>query len=144
MDDFVILLKTKNDCIQCKKIIEDFLDKKLHLSLNDKSRYYPYKMGVDFCGYRIFCTHRLLRLLSKKKIKRNVKKWNRKFCQKNINLKHTMACLNSWKGHASHCNSYKLQNQIINKCDFLFATSKHLNNAEQNLIEAIENTSQNI
>ncbi len=40
---------------------EKFLKKNLELELNEKSRYYPNKMGVNFCGYRIWPTHRLLR-----------------------------------------------------------------------------------
>ena len=35
-----------------------------------KSRYYPSNMGVNFCGYRIYETHKLLRERSKKKIKK--------------------------------------------------------------------------
>ena len=62
MDDFILLLPTKKDCIEIKQKLEIFLHDRLQLSLNDKSRYYPYKMGVNFCGYRIFTTHRLLRL----------------------------------------------------------------------------------
>ena len=79
MDDFVLLLKTKKDCIRVKQQIELFLKEHLHLELNNKSRFYPYKMGVNFCGYRIFTTHKLLRTNSKKKIYRNVKKWNKQF-----------------------------------------------------------------
>ena len=120
MDDFILLLPTKKDCIEIKQKLEIFLHDRLQLSLNDKSRYYPYKMGVNFCGYRIFTTHRLLRLSSKKKIKRNVKKWNYLYHSKRLNFKSTLCSLNSWKGHASHCNTYKLQEKIYNSCDFLY------------------------
>lgn len=78
-----LILKTKNECIELKKQIEVFLKNHLHLELNNKSRFYPYKMGVNFCGYRIFTTHKLLRTNSKKKIKRNVQIWN-----KNIVTRH--------------------------------------------------------
>ena len=73
MDDFVIILETKKECILVKKLVEKFLKEHLELELNNKSRYYPYKMGVNFCGYRIFTTHRLLRISSKKKVQKNVK-----------------------------------------------------------------------
>lgn len=96
MDDFVLLLKTKHDCIEIKKEIENFLDKNLKLELNAKSRYYPYKMGVNFCGYRIFTTHRLLRLSSKKKIKKNIKKWNKQYSNKNLNTTYAIQSINSW------------------------------------------------
>lgn len=119
MDDFIILLRNKQDCIKYKKIIEDFLATTLHLRLNDKSRYYPNKMGVNFCGYRIFTTHRLLRTSSKKKIKKNVKKWNALYHSGKLDFKKTIMSINSWLGHSSHCNSYNLQKKILNKCDFL-------------------------
>lgn len=140
MDDFILLLPTKNECIIIKQKIEKFLSKNLKLELNDKSRYYPLKMGVNFCGYRIFTTHRLLRLDSKKKIKKKVKIWNKKYTKNSLNLNHTMQCLNSWIGHCSHCNSYKLQQKILNKCDFLY-TNKTIENMENNLILLVNENS---
>lgn len=138
MDDFIILLKTKNECIELKKQIELFLDNNLKLELNAKSRYYPYKMGVNFCGYRIFTTHRLLRTSSKKKIKANVRKWNHQYHHNSLNSKQTFQSLNSWFGHASHSNSYKLKQKIINKCEFLI-TNNTYNEIESNLIKDIQN-----
>ena len=120
MDDFVLLLKNKQQCIDTKKIIEDFLAKNLRLELNDKSRYYPYKMGVNFCGYRIFTTHRLLRTSSKKKIKKNIKNWNYRYNKNCLDLNHAMQSLNSWLGHASHCNSYMLSQKMVNNCAFIY------------------------
>ena len=133
MDDFIILLKTKEECINVKKQIENFLQKNLKLELNAKSRYYPYKMGVNFCGYRIFTTHRLLRTSSKKKIKKNVKKWNNLYKDKKLNITNTMQSLNSWLGHSSHCSSHKLQEKIINNCYFLVNNNFYAKQ-EQNLI----------
>ena len=31
-----------------------------------------------------------------------------------------MQSVNSWLGHSSHCNSYKLKTKILNSCDFLY------------------------
>lgn len=137
MDDFVLLLKTKQECIALKKNIEDFLWKNLRLELNDKSRYYPCKMGVNFCGYRIFSTHRLLRVSSKKKIKRKVKIWNKKYRLNILNFDHTIQCLNSWIGHSSHCNSYKLQQKVLKSCEFL-VTNNTFEKIENELINMIE------
>lgn len=137
MDDFIILAKTKNECILLKQQIENFLATKLHLSLNDKSRIYPYKMGVNFCGYRIFTTHKLLRTNSKKKIKRQVKHWNKLYHKNNLNIHNTMQSINSWLGHSKHCNSYNLQKKILNSCDFLL-TDKTYEKTENDLINLIE------
>ncbi len=138
MDDFVFILKSKQDCIRIKKIVEKFLMENLKLELNSKSRYYPYKMGVNFCGYRIFTTHRLLRTSSKKKIKKNVKIWNKQYEKNSLDFEHTLQSLNSWLGHSSHCNSYKLQQKILNNCNFLF-TPKSNKQIEDNFIYDIEN-----
>ena len=137
MDDFILLAKSKAECIYLKKQIEIFLHEKLHLSLNDKSKYYPYAMGVNFCGYRIFTTHRLLRLNSKKKIKKNVKKWNRLFEKGNLDVHSATLSINSWLGHSSHCNSYNLQKKILNSCNFLYNDS-FFTTTEENLISLIE------
>lgn len=67
MDDFVLLLKTKEECIILMNKIRYFLKEKLHLELNHKSKYYPNKMGINFCGYRIYETHILVRTIVRKK-----------------------------------------------------------------------------
>lgn len=138
MDDFIIILKTKKECIDIKKKIEIFLKRHLHLELNSKSRYYPYKMGVNFCGYRIFTTHRLLRLSSKKKIKKNVKKWNLQFHNNNLDINYAIQSINSWLGHSSHCNSFRLQQKILKSCDFLLSPYSY-EKIENNIIDDILN-----
>lgn len=142
MDDFILLLPTKKECIIAKNRIKKFLHENLKLSLNNKSRYYPYKMGVNFCGYRIFTTHRLLRLNSKKKIKANVKHWNKLFSKNELDINYTLQSLASWMGHSSHCNSFKLQKKILNSCDFLLS-DKFYNSREKELIGYIENSNKN-
>ena len=49
-----------------------------------------------------------------------------------------MQRLNSWLGHSSHCNSYKLQQKVLNKCEFLH-TNQVQQNAEKELIDLLEN-----
>lgn len=137
MDDFVILAKTKEECIYIKSQIESFLKNNLELELNDKSKYYPYSMGVNYCGYRIFTTHKLLRNSSKKKIKKNIKKWNKLYSNKTLDIPKAMQSLNSWLGHSGHCNSYKLQNKVIESCNFLL-TNKTYQDIEKHLISCIE------
>lgn len=140
MDDFILLLETKHDCIKIKKNIEDFLWNNLHLELNSKSRYYPSSMGVNFCGYRIFPTHRLLRRSSKSKIKRKIKKWNKQFHNNTMQYSLVLQSLNSWIAHSSHCNSYKLQKKILNSCDFLI-NDHFYENVEKSLISEHRDTS---
>lgn len=139
MDDFLILSKTKEECIKLKRDIELFLKNNLELELNNKSRYYPYKMGVNFCGYRIFLTHRLLRTPNKKKIKKQVKKWNKLYSQNKLDMSTAIASMNSWLAHSSHCNSYKLQQKIIKNTDFIFSDNTY-ENIEKELIKKATST----
>lgn len=120
MDDFILLAKTKEECKVLKEKVELFCSQRLKLELNHKSRYYPYKFGLNFCGYRIWTTHRLLRTNSKTKIKRCVKTWNKLWMLKKINFNSVTQSLNSWMSHASHSNSYKLKQSILKKCDFIY------------------------
>lgn len=73
MDDFIFLLKTKEEAKIIFDKISVFLKDSLKLELNSKSSYFKNKKGINFCGYRIFETHILLRNRFKKKTVRNVK-----------------------------------------------------------------------
>lgn len=140
MDDFILLLDTKEDCKIIKKKIEDFLSSVLKLELNSKSKYFPNKMGINFCGYRTFCTHRLLRTSSKVKTKNQVKKWNKQFENGTLSIYQALQSLTSWIAHSSHCNSYRLQKKILNKCNFLLNDTFY-EEMEKNLLnDIIKNT----
>lgn len=115
MDDFILLLNSKEEAIRYKQIIADYLREHLELDLNEKSRYYPNKMGVDFCGYRIFETHRLLRTRSKTKIKKLIRSWNKKDKEGTLDVHNVLLRWNSWRGHARHANTYKMRMKYLNK-----------------------------
>lgn len=108
MDDFILLVQTKEEARILKRKISQFLTNQLHLSLNSKSKYYPSESGVDFCGYRIYETHRLLRKRSKQKIRNIVRKANRDFENGVLHYQKVRACYNSWKAHACHANTFHL------------------------------------
>ena len=61
MDDMVLMVKSREECKIVMDKIRIFRNSKLHLELNEKSRYYPSSLGVNFCGYRIYETHMLVR-----------------------------------------------------------------------------------
>ena len=115
MDDFVLLLNNK---IIAKKVLEKisiFLKERLKLELNAKTAYFKAKQGVNFCGFRIWKTHRLLREQSKKKMRRKLKNFEKLYKEGRIELSYITACINSWKGHAKHCNSYNLVNKLLDE-----------------------------
>lgn len=115
MDDMVILLKDKNECVNILKKVKTFLEHELKLELNAKSRYYPSKLGVNFCGYVIYETHRLLRKRSKLEINKKIKTWDKMNKNGILNRKKMEASLNSWLSHAKHANSYLFRKQVLVK-----------------------------
>ncbi len=106
MDDFIILLKTKEECKKIKDKIEHYLNNELKLELNIKSRYYPSKMGINFCGYIIYETHKLIRKRSKNKVKRSIKVWNKLYSLNKLDKFKIILSWNSFIGYFKHANSH--------------------------------------
>lgn len=113
MDDFVILHNDKSYLHQLKKDLEGFLSDHLALSLNHKTSVFPIRQGVDFLGYRIWPTHRLLRKSSIKRMKRRLKKFTRDYRDGKIQISQIRPVLASWIGHASHADSYGVRKKIL-------------------------------
>ena len=97
--------------------IKMFLNKELKLELNNKSRYYPSKMGVNFCGYRIYDGYRLIRNSSKRKIKKRIKKWKKDKNMGCLDRKKMMLSFNSWSSHIRHANSYHIYQKIYREIE---------------------------
>ena len=115
MDDFIILIDSKKTAKELKSKIESFLKNKLNLSLNNKSKYYPSDLGVNFCEYIIYETHKLLRKRSKKNIKKRIKLWNYLSQVNKLNEHKMILEWNSFIGHAKHSNSYNFIRSLDNK-----------------------------
>lgn len=112
MDDMVLLFKSKEECVLVMDKIRSFLRDKLKLELNDKSRYYPSSLGVNFCGYRIYETHRLVRNSSKKMIRKKVKLWKKLYRDGKLDTLKMKLSFNSWLNHVGHANSYNLRKRV--------------------------------
>lgn len=119
MDDFVLLVRNKTSAKTIYNNIEKFLHNKLKLSLNSKSRYYPCAFGANFCGYRIWNTHRLIRNRSKKIIKKKIIMWNDFYSDGKLTRKNYLLSFNSWLGHIKHANSHNLKISMIRRMKFI-------------------------
>lgn len=124
MDDFVLLLKDKYEAKLILNKINIFVAS-LKLELNNKTRYYPSNLGIDFCGYVIYENYIKVRKRCIKKIKRKVKKWNELYKKNKLNYKKYLLSFNSFKGHIKHSNSYNLCNKIYNS--ILFVNNEDIN-----------------
>jgi len=115
MDDFVILYESKQELHQIKGQINLFLNS-MKLTLHPKkATIFPLSIGIDFLGYRIFNSHRLVR---KSTVKRFLKKCKKKFKGYNsgaIDYDKLMESFNSWDAYMSHADSYALKNDLYQR-----------------------------
>ena len=72
-----IIIESKEKTKELLEKIKGLLDKNLKLELNSKTAYFKQNQGINYCGFRIWKTHRLLREQSKKKMKRKLKNFQK-------------------------------------------------------------------
>jgi len=117
MDDFVIIHHDKTQLHQWRRDIELFLHQQLRLKTNSKTQVFPVakKNGraLDFLGYRIYSTHRLLRKSTVKRIKTKLKKYRKQYAIGEIQFSEINQSIQSWLGHASHADAHHLKQALF-------------------------------
>ncbi len=119
MDDFILLVRSKKEARALLNEIALFLKEHLNLELNSKSKYFPNRQGIDFCGYRIYETHILLRKRFKKKFKKSISLWQKLKRENRLYYQKFLMSYNSYIGHASHCNSHNFIEKMKERVDEL-------------------------
>lgn len=101
-DDFVIMSQSKEELKHTLVQIGYFLEDNLRLKLHpDKIFIKTLVSGVDFLGWVHFPNYRVLRMVTKRRMMRNLKSKPKK------------ATIQSYLGMLSHGNTFKIQNKII-------------------------------
>lgn len=112
MDDFYLIVETKEYAKFCLQSINDFIDT-LNLKLNGKTQIIPFKNGIKFCGFHTYVTKngKVIRKLTNEK-KRSAKKKYKKMAKlvidNKIELEDFIKSYSSWRNHISHGNCIKL------------------------------------
>lgn len=119
MDDIIMILPTKEQAQECLKKATRFLNERLNLETNSKTKVFPLEQGVNAYGFKIWTTHRLVRDHSKRAMKRRIKAMDRKLKAGMIGMKEVQQAVNSWLGHARHSNSYNLAKKIFRKYPYI-------------------------
>lgn len=88
---------------------------KLH---QDKCQVYPVDKGVEFVGYRIFPTHRLLKRASAKRGRRRLAWRARQYRDGEITQAQLRQCVMSWLGHAKQADTWGWRRKVL--CDLVF------------------------
>ena len=112
MDDFIVLSDSKTHLWRIRAKIEEYLTDKLSLTVNRKTAIFPAMRGIDFLGYRIWTTHRLLRKSSVKRVKKRLKLFRWQASQGKMDREHVRASLDSWYGYTKHADSCGLRQAI--------------------------------
>ena len=118
VDDFVAFSDSKNDLQEVRLQMTDYLHS-LRLKLHErKCRVYQVKEGVCFLGYRVFPTHRLLKKDNVLRMRRKLKKLSLLYRNRQVSLTEINQSVQSWIGHASHADTYKLRSRLFESVVF--------------------------
>ncbi len=113
MDDMVILSGDKQQLHEYRHKIEAFLNEKLKLDLNNKTVIRPLTLGIDFCGYRIWDSHIMLRKPTALKMRRRLRKLQKDYAAGAVDWPEVKMSLASYNGMLKHCDSYRLTLKIF-------------------------------
>ena len=118
MDDFVVLHHDKAHLQRVRSVIEAFLEHRLHLRTNQKTQVFPVSAlagrALDFLGYRIWPTHRRLRVGSIARIKRTMTQLRGWFARGMVSLGRVRQSVASWLAHAQAADTHGLRTWLLN------------------------------
>ena len=124
-DDGIILSGSKPELWNLLSEIRDYVETRLQLKLNAKTRIYPVdKVGIDFLGYKTYRTHILLRKRTVNKFKHKIEEIKTNHTE--MKNHHIVSSVMSYVGWMQHGNCYNLLckyilrdkqvNEIMNYC----------------------------
>ncbi len=122
MDDFVIVHHDKAHLHQARREIEDFLWAELGLRTNSKTQVFAVGDGgraLDFLGYRIWPTHRLLRKDSVNRMRRRMRRMQTLYHRGLMTWDEIDAVIMSWIGHARHADTWNLRTKVLGGAAFI-------------------------
>ncbi|OQX20830.1 MAG: hypothetical protein BWK75_04510 [Candidatus Altiarchaeales archaeon A3] len=119
VDDFVILQNKQKLCEIKTQVIEFLRTLKLEIH-SEKANIFPVKHGIDFLGYGIFHSHRLLRKANVEKFTGRLKVMKNNYQRNLSGSKRIWQSIVSWIGHAKHADTYGLRKKIFGENPFVF------------------------
>lgn len=100
MDDFILLVNSKEEAKFYLEKMNKFINDKLKLKFNKKTNYFKAKQGVTFLGYHVYVNKIKLLNSNKKRIYKRVKIWNEYYEKNELDIMKAAESLKSWIGHA--------------------------------------------
>jgi len=113
MDDFLILSPCQAELFEWKKIICEFLEKHLKLTLHpSKATVFPVERGIEFLGYKVFRDHRLVLVGTVKRFSERVRLYRHKMAVGVMSRESFAHSLESWFAYAEFGNSWRLRQRL--------------------------------
>jgi RNA-directed DNA polymerase len=114
MDDFLLLDDEKTRLHGWREAIQDFLGGHLRLMLHlRKSLVFPARVGLDFCGFILFSTHRRLRRSSVRRFVKRFRRQREAYRRGELSLDKMSKSVRCWIAHAAHGDTWRLRNRLF-------------------------------
>ena len=113
MDDVIILSDSKAQLHEWKSLINDFLERKLRLSLNQKTCIRPVSQGIEFVGYRIWPHYVTIRKSTTLQMRRNLRRRQEEYRRGKISMKEAFTTLECYLGMLKHCDCKMFRKRLI-------------------------------
>lgn len=114
MDDTIIITETKEEAVDAMRLMGEML-REIGLSLNPKTAVHPASRGVDFCGYRIWATHMLLRKRNIKRARKQFRRLSARYRKGEITLMHVQPRVASFLAYTKHCQSARTVESVLSE-----------------------------
>lgn len=114
MDDFLLFSDDRRQLHGWRKDIQAFLTERQRLLLHPaKSVVFPTRTGLDFCGFRLWATHRRLRKSSVQRFVRRFRRQRDAFQRGDLSYEEMTTSVRCWIAHASHGDTWRLRERIV-------------------------------
>ena len=113
MDDFAIIVRTKEEARQLLAEIREWIDG-LGLELNQKTGIFPLRNGIDLLGFHSYLTEtgaciQKLRQESVDRIRSRIQYWRAAYPAGKVTKKEILDSFQGWDAHAAHGDTYALR-----------------------------------
>lgn len=118
MDDIIMVHESKEYLNDCLIKMTEVLEQELLLSFNGKTQLFPIKNGVEYIGFRFYLTDsgkviRKIKVQSKLRYKRDLKRLQSDYAAGRINLDKVNNSLASYNGYLNHGHTYQLKRNTL-------------------------------
>lgn len=127
VDDFVIIHESRDQLLAWQAEIERFLKERLRLRLKAEVKLASLRYGIDFLCYVIHSRHTLVRRRVIQHARESLADWERCHVQRRrivalpMHFRAVRSMWESYRGHFSHANSYRLRQRFVRRFSWLDA-----------------------